>query len=108
MKAARKDVEAALNKAKEFHQQAKDSPVATYYAAKAEFFLSEFIFEEYAKEAMTGTSAKKQGEQLVKKTKRLLEVQKLYENIIGTYRQGLVVGGLVSTGASRQFTNRYF
>ncbi|MBL91073.1 MAG: hypothetical protein CMH56_04575 [Myxococcales bacterium] len=87
LKAARKDVEAALNKAKEFHEQAPNSPAATYYAAKADFYLSEFIYAEYAKTGMTGTSAKKQGGQLKEKTEKLLEVQKVYENIISTYRQ---------------------
>ena len=87
LKAAQKDIESALNKAKEFHEQAPNSPAATYYAAKAEFFLSEFIYADYAKSGMTGTSAKKQGAQLKEKTEQLLEVQKLYENIISTYRQ---------------------
>ena len=87
LKAAQKDIESALNKAKEFHEQAPNSPAATYYAAKAEFFLSEFIYADYAKSGMTGTSAKKQGAQLKEKTEQLFRVQKLYENIISTYRQ---------------------
>ena len=51
-----------------------------------EFILSEFVFEEYEGLKIEAKTAKKQGEELIGKSKQLVEVQKVYENIISTYR----------------------
>jgi TolA-binding protein len=84
---ARKDARAAYERAVSLQKQAKGSATATYYAAKASFFLAEEDFRDYEQMPIKANKAKKQAKELVDKTKRLTEVEKTYKAVITDYKQ---------------------
>jgi len=68
-------------------QRAKGSSTAAYFGGKAAFMLAEEDYEKYRSMKIQATTGKKQGEELVAKTKRLTEVEAVYKGVITNYKQ---------------------
>jgi TolA-binding protein len=68
-------------------QRAKGSSTAAYFGGKAAFNLSEEQFEQYRAMKIQAMTGKKQGEELIAKTKRLTEVEAVYKGVITNYKQ---------------------
>lgn len=84
---ARKSAEDNFEKALKEYKRAKDSPAATYFAAKAAFSLAEFDYSDYEKMAISGRTGKAQGKALTDKSKKLQDVEKTFKGVITTYKQ---------------------
>jgi TolA-binding protein len=69
------------------HQRAKGSTTAAYFGGHAAFMLSEEQFEQYRAMKIQAMTGKKQGEELIAKTKRLTEVEAVYKGVITNYKQ---------------------
>ena len=86
-KRLRKQAREALKAAVKLYPRGKGSPSAAYYAGKAAFLLAEESFGPYTRIKIKGNTGKKQGKELLKKSKRLTEVEAKYKSVITTYKQ---------------------